>query len=106
MTTKDQEVLARNDRYVRDFVEALHLCPYARQCRVSDKLHRRVVRRREDALAAIREVEALPVDSVEVALLDCGVAVRDSKDPDGPVLRFGDEAWQGFVDSVRAGAFE
>ena len=69
MTTKDQEVLARNDRYVRDFVEALHLCPYARQCRVSDKLHRRVVRRREDALAAIREVEALPVDSVEVALL-------------------------------------
>lgn len=43
---------------------------------------------------------------VEVAITATGVAVRDSKDPDGPVLRFGDEAWQGFVDSVRTGAYE
>ena len=69
MTTKDEEVLARNDRYVRDFVEALHLCPYARHCRESGKLHRRVIRRREDALEAIRQVEALPADALEVALL-------------------------------------
>jgi hypothetical protein len=69
VTTKDEEVLARNDRYVREFVEALHLCPYARQCRETGKLHRRVVRRREDALAAIREVEAFPPETVEVALL-------------------------------------
>jgi hypothetical protein len=69
VTTKDEEVLARNDRYVREFVEALHLCPYARHCRESGKLHRRVIRRREDALGAIREVEALPEEAVEVALL-------------------------------------
>ena len=69
MTTTDAEVLARNDRYVREFVEALHLCPYARHCRESGKLHRRVIRRREDALEAIRQVESLPADDVEVALL-------------------------------------
>jgi hypothetical protein len=44
---------------------------------------------------------------VEVAFTVAGeVAVRDSKDPDGPMLRFGGEAWQSFVDSVRTGAFE
>jgi hypothetical protein len=69
VTTTDEEVLARNDRYVRDFVEALHLCPYARHCREAGRLHRRVIRRREDALGAIREVEALAADAVEVALL-------------------------------------
>src|SRR6266850_8060840 len=69
MTTLVERALARNDRYVREFVEALHLCPYARHCRESGKLHRRVIRRREDALEAIRQVEALPADDVEVALL-------------------------------------
>jgi hypothetical protein len=69
VTTPDEEVLARNDRYIRDFVEALHLCPYARRCREAGKLHRRVIRRREDALAAVREIETLPEDAVEVALL-------------------------------------
>jgi Domain of unknown function (DUF397) len=44
---------------------------------------------------------------VEVAVSAAGgVAVRDSKDPDGPVLRFDGEAWQGFVRSVRAGRFD
>ena len=69
MTTADERVLARNDRYLREFVEALHLCPYARRCREEGKLHRRVIRRREEALAAIREIEAMPEDAVEVALL-------------------------------------
>jgi hypothetical protein len=40
---------------------------------------------------------------VEVAGTENGIAVRDSKDPDGPVLRFRAEAWQRFVDSLRAG---
>lgn len=31
------------------------------------------------------------------------VAVRDSKDPDGPVLRFGAVEWASFVARVRAG---
>jgi hypothetical protein len=69
VTTADQLVLARNDRYLREFVEALHLCPYARRCREEGKLHRRVIRHREEALAAIREIEAMPEDAVEVALL-------------------------------------
>jgi hypothetical protein len=69
VTTPDEQVLARNDRYLREFVEALHLCPYAKACREAGKLHRRIVRKREEALGASREIEALPVDTVEVALL-------------------------------------
>lgn len=33
------------------------------------------------------------------------VAVRDSKDPEGPQLRFSDDAWTAFVDEVAAGGF-
>ena len=61
--------LARNDRYIRDFVEALKICPYAKTCRESGKLLRRVVLETVAALPTIREIEALPDDSVEVALL-------------------------------------
>jgi len=69
LTTADRDVLSRSDRYLRDFVERLHLCPYAQRCRETGKLQRRVLWRREDAVAAIREIEALPEDAVEVALL-------------------------------------
>ncbi|SDT69870.1 protein of unknown function [Streptomyces sp. TLI_053] len=31
--------------------------------------------------------------------------VRDSKDPEGPVLTFSPSAWQSFVAAVRAGDF-
>jgi hypothetical protein len=34
------------------------------------------------------------------------VAVRDSKDPDGPVLGFGPAEWAAFISSVRAGQFD
>jgi len=34
------------------------------------------------------------------------VQVRDSKDPDGPRLRFGRGAWETFVAGVKAGAFD
>jgi len=61
--------LARNDRYLREFVEALHLCPFAKRCREDGKLRRRVLLPQDDALASIREIEALPPESVEVALL-------------------------------------
>ena len=30
------------------------------------------------------------------------IAVRDSKDPDGPRLAFGREAWEGFAAKVKA----
>jgi hypothetical protein len=61
--------LERSDRYLREFVEALHLCPFARRCREDGKLHRRVLLPQDDALEAVREIEALPAESVEVALL-------------------------------------
>src|SRR5436305_7677037 len=61
--------LERNDRYLHEFVEALHICPYAKTCRESGKLVRRVVERPEDLLTEALAVEAMPDDAVEVALL-------------------------------------
>lgn len=34
------------------------------------------------------------------------VAVRDSKDPDGPVLGFATEEWAAFTANVKAGEFD
>jgi hypothetical protein len=46
-------------------------------------------------------------DCVETARLDDSVqAVRDSKDPDGPVLTFATSEWQTFVGGVKAGDFD
>ncbi len=43
---------------------------------------------------------------VEVADLDGGGrAVRDSKDPTGPVLKFTEAEWSSFIAGVRAGEF-
>jgi hypothetical protein len=64
--------LARNDRYLREFVEALELCPFARKCRESGRLDRRVLRGgrpAEATAAAVRELEATAEEQVEVALL-------------------------------------
>ncbi len=61
--------LGRNDRYLREFVEALNLCPYAKRCRETGKLHRCVVFSAEAALPSARAVELLPAETVEVALL-------------------------------------
>jgi hypothetical protein len=43
---------------------------------------------------------------VEVAALDEAVAVRDSKDPTGPVLIFFGTEWAAFIDGARAGEFD
>jgi hypothetical protein len=43
---------------------------------------------------------------VEVAGLDDGVAVRDSKDRSGPVLTIAPAQWAAFVDGVRTGRFD
>ncbi|TDC20102.1 DUF397 domain-containing protein [Actinomadura bangladeshensis] len=45
-------------------------------------------------------------DCVEVAEVMSGVAVRDSKDPDGPKLAFGRAAFSTFADDVRAGRYD
>jgi hypothetical protein len=44
---------------------------------------------------------------VEVAQnLPGAVAVRDSKDPDGPKLAFGPDEWLAFTAGVKAGEFD
>jgi hypothetical protein len=44
---------------------------------------------------------------VEVAHGEPGiVAVRDSKDPDGPVLRFGAAEWTAFTSGVKAARYD
>ncbi|WP_213456760.1 DUF397 domain-containing protein [Rhizomonospora bruguierae] len=40
---------------------------------------------------------------VEVAHLDDAFAVRDSKNPDGPVLIFPADAWQLFITATKSG---
>ena len=40
---------------------------------------------------------------IEVASLAGGIAVRDSKDPSGPILRFSADEWRTFLDGVKAG---
>jgi hypothetical protein len=34
------------------------------------------------------------------------VAVRDSKDPEGPVLAFAPHEWQAFIAAIKAGEFD
>jgi hypothetical protein len=43
---------------------------------------------------------------VEVITASGGMAVRDSKDPDGPVLRFTDSEWRAFIAGVKDGEFD
>jgi Domain of unknown function (DUF397) len=43
---------------------------------------------------------------VEVGDLGAACAVRDSKDPSGPALRFTAAAWAAFTAGLRAGEFE
>jgi hypothetical protein len=41
---------------------------------------------------------------IEVAVAEPAVGVRDSKDPDGPVLVLPAAAWTHFVAAIRSGA--
>jgi hypothetical protein len=43
---------------------------------------------------------------VEVAPVAQGIAVRDAKQPDGPVLRFTRDEWSAFLRGARAGDFD
>ncbi|TMA20538.1 MAG: DUF1415 domain-containing protein [Deltaproteobacteria bacterium] len=67
----ERAALARNDRYLQEFVEALNLCPFAKRCREEGRLVRRVIL--DDyllpaLLRAAAEVETLPEKQCEVAL--------------------------------------
>jgi len=43
---------------------------------------------------------------VEVASFQNSVAVRDSKDPNGPVLTYGQAEWGAFLRRAKAGEFD
>jgi hypothetical protein len=43
---------------------------------------------------------------VEVAAVDGAIAMRDAKNPDGPVLLFDVAGWNGFLAGVRRGDYE
>ncbi len=43
---------------------------------------------------------------VEVAFVDEAIAVRDSKNPTGPVLLFTAGEWDAFVDGAKDGEFD
>jgi hypothetical protein len=43
---------------------------------------------------------------VEVGFVTAEVLLRDSKDPDGPVLRFTPDEWKAFVAGVKASEFD
>lgn len=45
-------------------------------------------------------------DCVEVARMVADVAVRDSKDPDGPKLAFGRAAFSTLASDIRAGRYD
>jgi hypothetical protein len=74
--------LERNDRYVREFIEAFTLCPYAKRTRESGLLHRAVLLEAGGApdtpgfaaavaklAVAIEAIEAMTPGSVDVALV-------------------------------------
>ena len=80
--SRSAAALARNERYVREFVEAFRLCPYAKRCRETGKLHRAVLLDEGGvpgtpgfdtavtALAdAIARFELLSPDSIDVGLI-------------------------------------
>ena len=71
MESIEAQALARSDRYLRDFVEALELCPFAKRCREAGRLVRRVVLgdALQGALAALATVSELREEQCEVALL-------------------------------------
>jgi hypothetical protein len=46
-----------------------------------------------------------PTDCVEVAFSRDAIAVRDSKDPAGPVLVFTPAEWRAFIRGLYAGEF-
>ncbi len=43
---------------------------------------------------------------VEVRRRDGAIQVRDSKDPDGPILRFTAKEWEAFVGGTKDGEFD
>lgn len=45
-------------------------------------------------------------ECVEVSTVDETWSVRDSKNPEGPILDFTKEEWEAFITGVKAGEFD
>lgn len=45
-------------------------------------------------------------DCVEVASVNGNVAVRDSKNPDGPILMYTAAGWRAFINSAKSGELD
>jgi hypothetical protein len=43
---------------------------------------------------------------VEVAAIDGGIAVRNSRQPDGPIVLYTEEEWTAFMDGAKRGEFD
>lgn len=79
--------LLRSDRYLRDFVEALRMCPFAKACREAGNLERRVLFPEDRAAesgnvaagAVVAGLQTVPAH-VEVALFIFPLARRGSLD--------------------------
>lgn len=73
MSQEAELALARNDRYLVDFVEKFDLCPYARRCRITNALERRVLMQPTLALDepgnVLEELSGAAFAHVEVALM-------------------------------------
>jgi Domain of unknown function (DUF397) len=50
-----------------------------------------------------RSTDGGGADCVEVAFVDDGTALRDSKNPTGPALVFSTQAWSAFLTAAKQG---
>lgn len=103
--TSAQAVLLRNEQWLREVVEQFSLCPFAKTCRTSGKLHREVLNGpvTDTRLhAALLRLQQTPDDDFEVGLI---LAPRASADPrrfEQQVRRVADAVERGLKDTGRA----
>lgn len=66
-----QAAIRRNDRYLREFIEELSICPYARMCREQDRLYRAVFLQSHPTPHSVAEhVQSIePLTQFEIGLL-------------------------------------
>ena len=67
---------------------------------------RRAVQREHPQVALEKSSKSVANGCVEVAPLNGLLAVRDSRNPNGPVLLYTGEEWRAFVAGVKNGEFD
>ncbi|BCJ46825.1 hypothetical protein GCM10010168_36530 [Actinoplanes ianthinogenes] len=95
----------RNVRQISDSLGSEQCSEYPRRCEMTEKTYAA----KFDRLTAVwrRSTRSYSDNCVEVAdLPDGGRAVRDSKNPDGPILFFTPSEWAAFVGGAKDGEFD